>query len=82
MMQADAIKTKLEQAIEACYVEVNGDGHHFYANVVSPVFSDKSRVARQQLVYQVLNDQIQSGELHAISFKTFTPDEWQQQGAE
>ncbi len=79
-MQADSIKDQLEQALSDCYVEVNGDGHHFYACVVSPVFQDKSRVARQQLVYQVLNEQIQSGALHALSFKTFTPDEWKAQG--
>lgn len=81
-MQASAIKTKLEQALIECHVDIDGDGHHFYANVVSPAFKDKSRVARQQLVYQVLNDQIQSGELHAISFKTYTPEEWQAQGEE
>lgn len=81
-MQADAIKIKLEQALTDCHVEVNGDGHHFYACVVSPIFEDKSRVVRQQLVYQVLNEQIQSGELHAISFKTYTPSEWQTKGEE
>jgi acid stress-induced BolA-like protein IbaG/YrbA len=80
MMQAEAIKVKLEQALTECHVEIHGDGHHFYANVVSPIFADKSRVARQQLVYQVLHEQIQSGKLHAISFKTYTPDEWQAQG--
>lgn len=78
-MEANFIKDKLEQSLTACHVEVEGDGHHFFASVISPDFADKSRVARQQLVYQVLGEQIASGELHAISFKTYTPDEWHAQ---
>jgi acid stress-induced BolA-like protein IbaG/YrbA len=36
----------------ACSVlEVDGDGRHFSALVVSPAFEGKPRVARHQLVY-------------------------------
>jgi acid stress-induced BolA-like protein IbaG/YrbA len=74
-MQAEQIKLQLQQHLADSHVDVDGDGHHFYATVVSPVFEGQSRVARQQLVYQILNEQIKSGELHAISFKTYTPEE-------
>jgi acid stress-induced BolA-like protein IbaG/YrbA len=33
-------------------------------------------VQRQQRVYQTLKTELASGELHAISFKTLTPEEW------
>jgi acid stress-induced BolA-like protein IbaG/YrbA len=43
--------------------------------VVSDQFEGKRAVARQQMVYATLQDDIASGELHAISLKTFTPAE-------
>jgi len=36
-------------------------------------------VQRQQRVYQTLKDKLATGELHALSFKTLTPEEWSAQ---
>ena len=36
----------------------------------------KSRVKRQQLVNAVLKPYFDSGELHALSMSTITPEEW------
>jgi acid stress-induced BolA-like protein IbaG/YrbA len=47
--------------------------------VVSTEFVGKSRVQRQQRVNQVLKAWFDSGELHALSFKTLTPEEWSAQ---
>jgi acid stress-induced BolA-like protein IbaG/YrbA len=46
--------------------------------VVSAAFDGKSRVQRHQLVYQTLGDRMRA-EIHALSMKTFTPQEWQSQ---
>jgi acid stress-induced BolA-like protein IbaG/YrbA len=43
--------------------------------VVSVEFSGKNRIQRQQLVYKTLGDRM-TGEIHALSMKTFTPEEW------
>jgi acid stress-induced BolA-like protein IbaG/YrbA len=60
----------------ACEVlEVRGDGHHFEALVVSPLFEGKSRVARHQLVYAALGDRMRE-EIHALSMRTLTPAEY------
>ena len=46
------------------------------ALIVSDEFAGKSRVQRQQAVNQVLRQLFDSGELHALSMKTQTPEEW------
>ncbi|MBV1908523.1 MAG: BolA/IbaG family iron-sulfur metabolism protein [Kangiellaceae bacterium] len=69
------IKEMIEQAMTTNSVEVGGDGYHFEARVVSDEFAGKRPVARQQLVYAILQEQISSGELHAISLKTLTIEE-------
>ena len=54
----------------------SGDGSHFQVIVVSESFAGLRPVKRQQMIYQHLNEHIASGELHAISIKTYTQDEW------
>lgn len=61
-------------------VEVEGDGRHFQALIVSAAFAGKSRVARHQLVYAALGERMRE-EIHALSMRTLTPEEWQEQGA-
>lgn len=78
-MEPAAIKQMITDALSDATVIVEGDGRHFDVVVVSPDFSDKSRIQKQQLVYKALGDSITSGKLHAIALKTFTPEEWQQQ---
>jgi len=74
-MNEQEIKEMIEQAMSCQSVDVSGDGYHFEARVISDEFSGKRPVARQQMVYAVLQDKISSGELHAISLKTLTSDE-------
>lgn len=60
----------------ACdHVEVTGDGAHFEAVIVSPAFEGKRLIARHQLVYRALGDRMRD-EIHALSMKTLTPEEY------
>lgn len=77
-MEITEIKQLISSALQGCTVIAEGDGRHFNVTVVSSAFANKSRVQKQQLVYQALVDSIASGKLHAIAIKTFTPEEWQQ----
>ena len=81
-MQPEIIKQLIEIGLTEASVMVEGDGAHFTAIVVCPLFANKSRIQRQQLVYDTIRQQINDGSLHAISFKTFTPQEWQSQDAD
>lgn len=56
-------------------LEVEGDGRHFFATIVSPDFQGLTRVRRHQRVYAALGDRMRE-EIHALSMKTLTPAEW------
>lgn len=57
------------------HLNVQGDGRHFEAIIVSAAFEGKRLVARHQLVYAALGDKMKS-EIHALSMQTLTPDEY------
>ena len=75
-MHPDQIKELIHAGMSCDYLALDGDGQHFEAIVVSAEFIGKNRVQRQQHVYQTLKEKLATGELHAISFKTLTPEEW------
>ena len=59
-------------------VNVDGDGTHFEALIVSTEFEGKSLIERHKLVYGVLGDAMKE-RIHALSLKTFTPEQWESQ---
>lgn len=70
------IKSLIAQYISESKSNVIGDGRHFQAIIVSDTFEGKSKLQRQQMVYQALGDKIKQGEVHALSMKTYTQAEW------
>lgn len=75
-METETVKRLIEQGIPDAQVDVSGDGSHFDAIVVSAVFDGKSLLQRQRMVMATVQPQIASGELHALSIKTYTPQQW------
>ncbi len=75
MMNSEQIKKIIAEGLPCEGLHVEGDGEHFEAILVSSEFVGKSRVQRQQMVNAVLRPYFDSGELHALSMKTLTPDE-------
>jgi len=69
------VKNLIEAGLACESVQIGGDGYHFEAIVVSHAFEGKRPVARQQMVYATVQQYISSGELHALSLKTLTPEE-------
>ena len=66
----------------ACHhLELSGDGRHWYATIVSPLFEGQRLIQRHQKVYAALGGRIQTDEVHALSMKTYTPAEWVLQAA-
>ncbi len=76
MMQPERVKKIIADGLSCEELHVQGDGEHFEALVVSSLFVGKSRVQRQQMVNALLRSFFDSGELHALSMKTVTPEEW------
>jgi acid stress-induced BolA-like protein IbaG/YrbA len=80
LIHSHEIKQLIETHIGDSTAIITGeDGRHFTAIVISTQFLNKNRIQKQQLVYSALDPYIHNGTIHAISIKTFTPDEWQQQ---
>ena len=80
MVTPESIKAGIEAGLACEHVEVAGDGQHFQALVVAAGFEGKSRVQRHQLVYGALGERMRE-EIHALSMRTLTPQEWQKEGA-
>jgi len=60
----------------ACeHLDVEGDGRHFFATIVSAEFEGTTRINRQRKVYAALGDRMRE-QIHALSMKTLTPAEW------
>ena len=72
---ADDVRGFIAAGLACDHLEVDGDGQHFFATIVSPEFDGKNRVARHQRVYQALGDRMRA-QIHALSMKTLTPAEW------
>ena len=74
-MTLEEIRNKLTAGIEQSEVTMEGDGCNCSAIVVSPIFEGMSLLQRQRTVLGVVSEEIKSGELHALSVKTYTPNE-------
>jgi len=75
MVSAESVKAGIAAGLACEHLEVEGDGQHFNALVVSAMFAGKSRVQRHQLVYAALGERMRE-EIHALSMRTLTPEEW------
>ncbi|MDX1525783.1 MAG: BolA family protein [Pseudidiomarina maritima] len=79
MITTESIQTLITDALPVDEVLVKLDGGHANITVVGELFAELSRVKKQQVVYAPLKAIIASGELHAVSIKTYTPTEWQRE---
>ena len=76
MVTPESIQADIDKGMNTSYLRVIGDGQHFEAVIVSDEFAGLSRIQRQQRVNKTLGERM-TGEIHALSMKTFTPQEWQ-----
>lgn len=84
----ELIKDVLAKAFSIDYMSVENESHshsvpensetHFKLVLVSEAFEGKRKVARHQLVYAELADEMNQG-LHALALHLYTPKEWADQ---
>ena len=79
MVTPDSVREGINAGLACEHLDVQGDGQHFQAVIVSKSFDGKSRVQRHQLVYAALGERMRE-EIHALSMRTLTPAEWQAGG--
>ncbi len=75
-METSALKSINEAGINGCEATVTADGSKYTAIVLSDEFEGKTMVAKQKMVYALLNEFIQSGAIHALTIKAYTRSEW------
>ncbi len=72
-MTAEQIQKLIQDALPDAGVEVRGGEGKFEVSVISPAFKGLSTVRQHQIVYAAVNAQIASGELHALTIRTASP---------
>jgi len=75
-MQPEEVKKLIEAGIPGAEVTVSADGGKYVAVVVSSMFEGKTMIAEQKMVYATVNEHIQSGAIHALTIKAYTPEEF------
>jgi acid stress-induced BolA-like protein IbaG/YrbA len=75
MVTPEQVQGYIAAGLQCEHLDVSGDGQHFEAVIVSALFEGKRPIQRHQLVYQALGDRMKQ-EIHALSMKTLTPQEW------
>lgn len=80
IMNKQEIIDKLSQSLNLDEVFVmSDDGSHFQVIAVADLFSELSRVKKQQAIYEPLSEFIADNRIHALSIKTYTPEEWKRE---
>jgi len=84
MISPDEIKSTLDKALPGSTIEIRdltGGGDHFQVLVVSASFEGKGLVDQHQMVYGALRESLGNERIHALSLKTYTPEQWQRLGS-
>lgn len=79
-MTEQDIKSRIENIsshTQAEVIDLTGTHDHYQAVVVSSAFSGKITVQQHRIIYDLFQKEIASGELHALTLKTFSPEQYQ-----
>jgi len=74
-VKPNELKGKLQKLSDDCLVKIvdmTGTEDHYEAHVTSKIFVGKNAVEQHRIVYDYLASEIKSGEIHALSLKTFS----------
>ena len=78
-MTPEQVKARIETigpGTQAQVVDMTGTADHYQAVIVSPAFEGKMMLEQHRMVFASLQAEIDSGEVHALMLKTFTPEQY------
>ncbi len=75
-MTPEILHGLLQAAFPAADIATSGQAGKFDVRLVDAQFEGQRPVQRQQAVYAPLNSYIASGEVHAVTIRALTPEEW------
>lgn len=76
-MDSQLIEQLIKDALPDAKVtirDLQGDGDHYAAHVVSSAFRDKTRIQQHQMIYDALGGRM-GADLHALALKTSTTED-------
>lgn len=82
-MTPQALKQRIETLApetQAQIIDLTGTQDHYQALIVSPAFEGKLMIDQHRMVMALLQKEIDSGEVHALTMKTYTPEQYQKYG--
>ena len=78
-MSPDTLKSRIETLAPGTTAEVmdlTGTQDHYQTIIVSPAFEGKMMIEQHRMVMRLLQVEIDSGEVHALTMRTFSPDQY------
>lgn len=83
-MTPDQLKARLETLAPGTRAEVTdltGTHDHYQALIISPAFAGKMMIEQHRMVFKLVQSEVDSGEVHALTLKTYTPEEFSRRRA-
>jgi len=79
-MTPDQVKTRIQDKLgpgtSAEIIDLTGTMDHYQAIIISPAFDGKMMMEQHRMVMNALQAEIDSGEVHALTMRTFSPDQY------
>lgn len=75
-MEPTEIERILKDSLQLDEVYAQGGNAHFGVIVVNDDIAALSRVKQQQTIYAPLMSYFETGEIHALTIKTYTKEKW------
>jgi acid stress-induced BolA-like protein IbaG/YrbA len=79
MVSPEQVEAMIKAGLPDAQVQVQdltGTRDHYQVVVVSSMFEGKRLIQQHQLVNGAVQSAMATGELHALTMKTYTPEEW------
>ena len=72
----EIIKKVLNENIDESIINVSGSEAKYTVEIASDMFLGKNTIDRHKIIYALLDEYIKSGEIHALTIKSYTLDEY------
>lgn len=79
-MTSQQIKARIETlapGTKAELIDLTGTQDHWQALIVSPAFQGKSLIEQHRMVFALFKDEVASNDVHALTLKTYTPEQYE-----
>ena len=79
-MTPDQLKNRIQElspGTDAEIIDLTGTMDHYQAIIISPAFDGKMMIEQHRMVMKILQTEIDSGEVHALTMRTFSPVQYQ-----